>query len=60
MIYAECELVADAALQLAHLRDALARPADLGDGQLRLIEQGITKVIGLLGALPIESEGEAA
>lgn len=60
MTYDETEIVADAALQLGTLRDCLARPADLGDGQLRLIEQGITKVIGLLGALPLEAEREAA
>ena len=60
MIYSECEVVADAALQLAHLRDALDNPAELGDGQLRLVQLGIQKVIGLLGALPLEAEGEAA
>lgn len=56
MTYAECEVVADAACQLAHLRDALARPADLGDGELRFVQLGIQKVIGLLGALPLEAE----
>ncbi len=60
MIYAECEVVADAACQLAHLRDALDRPAELSDASLRIVQHGISKVIGLLGALPIESEGEAA
>lgn len=60
MTFQECEIVADAALQLGTLRDCLARPADLSDGQLRVIEQGLSKVIGLLGALPLEAEGEAA
>jgi len=58
--YPECEIVADAALQLGSLRDALSLPEELSDGRLRLIEQGITKVIGLLGALPLDAEGEAA
>jgi hypothetical protein len=58
--YDETEIVADAALQLGSLRDALSDGAQLGDGQLRLVQLGIQKVIGLLGALPIDSEGEAA
>ncbi len=56
MTYDETEIVADAALQLGSLRDALDRPAELSDASLRIVQHGISKVIGLLGALPIESE----
>jgi len=57
MTYPECEIVADAALQLGSLRDSLETNSD---PEARIIRNGITKVIGLLGALPLDAEGEAA
>ena len=53
MTFAECEIVADAALQLGALRDSLETDSD---PEIRIIRNGITKVIGLLGALPIDAE----
>jgi hypothetical protein len=59
VIYAECEIVAEAALQLGALRDSLDNPAELSDSRLSMVRNGMSKIIGLLSALPLEAEGEA-
>ena len=58
MTYAECEIVAEAGLQLAALRDRLTSPENLSDGELHIVRNGMSKIIGLLSALPLEAEGE--
>lgn len=57
MIYQECEIVAEAALQLGCLRDELEDGAELSDARLVMVRNGMSKIIGLLSALPLESEG---
>ena len=58
MTYPECEIVAEAGLQLASLRDVLEDGSELSDGQLSMVRNGMSKIIGLLSALPLEAEGE--
>ena len=58
MTYSECELVAEAALQLAAIRDSIENGAELSDARLAIARNGMSKVIGLLSALPLEAEGE--
>lgn len=58
MTYSECEIVAEAGLQLGCLRDSLEDGAQLSDAALAIVRNGMSKVIGLLSALPLEAEGE--
>lgn len=59
MIFAECEIVAEAALQLGCLRDELNDGAELSDARLVMVRNGMSKIIGLLSALPLEAEDKA-
>ena len=58
MTYAECEIVAEAGLQLAALRDSLENPAEYSDARCVMVRNGMSKIIGLLSALPLEAEGD--
>ena len=58
MTYPECEIVAEAGLQLASLRDVLEDGSELSDAALAMVRNGMSKIIGLLSALPLEAEGE--
>ena len=58
MTYPECEIVAEAGLQLGALRDVLEDGSELSDAALSMVRNGMSKIIGLLSALPLEAEGD--